>query len=86
MFHLPLIDHKITFAFSSFLNELLGGVDVGKDGNKGDDEAEDPDSNDERNHNPPGEIFSVGLGECYDLAPPACVRLMSVTLIYISDI
>ena len=75
MFHLPLIYHKITFAFSSFLNKLLGCVNVGKDGDKGDDEAEDPDPNDERDYNSPGEIFSVGLGECYDLAPPANVMV-----------
>ena len=35
----PLINNKITMTFLPFLKELLGGVDVGKDGDKGDDET-----------------------------------------------
>ena len=35
----PLINDKITMTFLPFLKELLGGVDVGKDGDKGDDET-----------------------------------------------
>ena len=68
--NLPLIDHKITLAFCPFLYELLGGVDVGEDGNKCNDEAEDPDCNNERDNNTPAEVFPVGLRECNYLTPP----------------
>ena len=55
--------------FLPFLKELLGGVDVGKDGDKGDDETQDPDADYERDDNTCGEIFSVGFWESYNLTP-----------------
>ena len=70
MHNLPLIDHKLTLALSPLLYELLGGVDVGEDGDKCNDEAEDPDGNDEGDNNTPAEVFPVGLRECNYLAPP----------------
>ena len=48
----------------------MGGVDVGEDGDKCNDEAEDPDGNDEGDNNTPAEVFPVGLRECNYLAPP----------------
>ena len=67
---LPFIHHKVTLAFLPLLQELFGGVDVGEDGDKGNDTAEDPDCNDERHNHSSGEIFSVGFWESYNLAPP----------------
>ena len=66
----PFIHHKVTLAVPPLLQELCGGVDVGEDGDEGDDEAEDPDCNDERHNHSSGEIFSVGFWESYNLAPP----------------
>ena len=47
----PFIDDKVAFAGISTLCELLSCVDVGVDGDEGDDEAQDPDADDDGYHN-----------------------------------
>ena len=40
--HSPFIDNKLTAAGSGPGQVLLGGVDVGEDWHRGDDETQDP--------------------------------------------
>ena len=51
MFLLPFINNKITAAGISGVKVLLRGVDIGEDGNKRNDETQNPDSNNQGNYN-----------------------------------
>ena len=44
-FNLPFIDDKVTGTGISCVKKVLSGVNVGEDGDKGDDETENPDAN-----------------------------------------
>ena len=53
---LPFVDHKVALAGDDPGQVLRGGVDVGEDGDEGDDEAQDPDADNQGNHNVATEI------------------------------
>ena len=48
---LPFVDHKVALAGDDPGQVLRGGVDVGEDGDEGDDETEDPSRKNQGNHN-----------------------------------
>ena len=49
-FDWPFIDDKVASAWIPTLGELPGGIDIGVDRDEGDDEAQNPDADDERDH------------------------------------
>ena len=53
----PFIHDEFTLARVPGLEEVLGGVDVGEDGDEGDDAAEDPDPHDQGDHHVPAECW-----------------------------
>ena len=66
----PFIDDKFAFAGVPGLEELLGCVYVGEYRDKGNYEAHNPDTHDQRENNLTTKIFLVGRRESYDLTPP----------------